>query len=303
MGPLRFSGWPHFSLQEGSGLLSEYPESRRNPQTTNRALRTGAKNNHGDTVTDQHGQDPSQTPDPQPTEVPPQYAPSQYAPSQYAPQPQYAPPQYNTPQVPPVQYGAQGTSPQAPQKRKRAILIGAIAGGVLLVAAAAVTAFVLLSGQGSNDPKAASPSQGKSSPAPSQTPEPKGSDSDDEPVYGPNDPEIGGTGSIGERLEAFQAQLKQSNDDGTLWKKIPQNKENTGAYIASQFILTDLKSATRFGPVSPEEATHYAKHAKHIESQLLAQKPLGTSVHYVMQDGKVFDYNGDTGAVSLAAPE
>lgn len=188
------------------------------------------------------------------------------------------------------------------QKRKRRIIAGAIAGGVF-----AATAVILLSGLAPDEPKAAPASPSKSTPAQSPSADSQSSASDDsnddEPVYGPSDPEIGGTGSIGERLEAFQAQLKQSNDDGTLWKKIPQNRENTGAYAASQFILSDLKNATRFGPVSDKEAIHFAKHAKHIETQLLAQKPLGTNVHYVMQDGKVFDYDGDTGEVSLAAPQ
>ncbi len=193
----------------------------------------------------------------------------------------------------------------------------------MLVAAAAVTAVVLLSGQGAGDvltapaptssPKTTptpTPAPGRTptptpaperTPAPAQTPQPDSAEPNESP-YGPNDPEIGGTGSIRDRLEAFKAELKQSNDDGTLWEKIPENKENIGAYLALQFLLTDMSSATLFGEVPADKASYYAKHAKHLEGLLLAQQPLGTSVHYEFQDGRVFDYNGDTGEIGLTEP-
>ncbi|QIK63426.1 hypothetical protein G7068_09605 [Leucobacter viscericola] len=257
---------------------------------------------------------PHQPPQAQPPQIqPPMHPQPQLPPEQQSPYavplaPGIPTPQYAPPQMQPPTFGAAGGPGQNPQKKKTGILIGSILGGVLLVTAATVTVVVLLSGQSSADTTAApsSTTTDKATPAPTKTPEsePEPQDSNDgERVFGPNDPEIEGTGPIGERIEAFQAQLKQSYDDGTLWQKIPETKENTGAYLAMQFILTDMKSATRFGPVSDADATQWAKQAKYMENQLLAQRPLGSSVKYTMQDGKVFEYNGDTGEVSLSDPK
>lgn len=219
--------------------------------------------------------------------------------------------------------GYAGQSSPAPKKRKRTIVLASIIGGAVLIAGAGVGAAAIISGQDSNSSESASSekeskstskdksekSEKTSEPTPSPSPTGKstpapdsGSSEQDRPVYGPDDPQIGGTGTIGERLEAFRIELKQSNDDGTLWTKIPQTKENLGAYLAAQFILTDLKAATYFGTPDAETELFYAQHAKHIELMLLAEQPLGTSVHYVMEDGTVFDYNGDTGEVSMEAP-
>ncbi|QIM17555.1 hypothetical protein G7066_00455 [Leucobacter coleopterorum] len=177
---------------------------------------------------------------------------------------------------------------------------------MLLVAAAAVTAVVLLTGESSGDPEAAptpTPSAtSKATPSPEAKQESQDSP-DEERVFGPNDPEIEGTGPIEERLDAFLAKLEQSDNDGSLWQQIPDTKENRGALFALRFTLTDMKSATRFGSVSEEQATQWAKEAKYMENQLLAQKPLGTSIKYTMQDGRVFEYNGDTGEVGLSDPK
>lgn len=253
--------------------------------------------------------------------------------SEVPPAPQYGQPQgafYGAPTEPsqqfPAQYSPAGYPPApVPPRRKRTVMLASIIGGAVLVAAAGIGTVAIVSSQDSGSSESASSkneskSEKKSkkekpeptstkTPTPTPTPTgsataaPKtGSGEEDRPVYGPDDPEIGGTGTIGERLEAFSNELKQSNDDGTLWTKIPKTKENLGAYLAVQFIITDLKSATYFGTVDAETETFYAKHAKHMELMLLAEQPLGSSVHYVMQDGSVFDYNGDTGEVSMGTP-
>lgn len=138
-------------------------------------------------------------------------------------------------------------------------------------------------------------------PSRSASPEPSsrgGSDAGDEPHYGPDDPEIDGSGPVGPRLQALGDRYKRMHDDGSLWKLIPETKQNTGAYLAFQFILTDMRSATRFG-VDDATQTQYAKRAKHLETLLLAQKPLGTGVKYTLKDGRTFTYDGDTGEVGL----
>ncbi|GAA1778475.1 hypothetical protein [Leucobacter iarius] len=193
----------------------------------------------------------------------------------------------------------------APESHRRpprsATRTAALLGGIALALAASLTACFPLqlppkpAPSTSAAPESSRPSESKPSPNDS---EPDDSQDDDERVFGPEDPEIDGSGPVAPRLEALGDRYRQMHDDGSLWKKIPQTKENEGAYLAFQIILTDMRSATRFG-VDDATQTQYAKRAKHAETLLLAQKPLGTSVKYTLKDGRTFRYDGDTGEVGL----
>ena len=116
--------------------------------------------------------------------------------------------------------------------------------------------------------------------------------------FDPGDPKLEGGDDLGELFDEFRDQYTAMNEDESLWQIIEPTPENTGAYIAFQFILTDMRSALRFG-VSPEDETYYAHQAKYLESLLLAEQPLGTSISYELQDGKLFEYDGDTGVTTI----
>ncbi|WP_449279411.1 hypothetical protein [Leucobacter sp. GX0328] len=191
------------------------------------------------------------------------------------------------------------------QSRSRQLTIWLTASGVVVVAALIIAAVLIWAP--SDAPEAADRGNGGGSsaeaehsrdaaPEPEKPTEPE--DADDELDYGPNDPEIDGTGPVAPRLQALGDRYKAMNDDGSLWELMPETKENTGAYLAFQVILSDMRSATRFG-VGAATETQYAKHAKHLETRFLAQQPLGTGVEYVLQDGRTFSYDGDTGEVGL----
>lgn len=193
--------------------------------------------------------------------------------------------------------------PTAPV-RSRQPLIWLTVGGVLVVAALIIAAVMIWAP--SEVPEAADPGNGGSR---TETEKPRGEtpaapeDSDDaeddaERDYGPNDPEIDGTGPVAPRLQALEDHYKSMYDDGSLWQLMPETKENTGAYLAFQFMLSDMRSATRFG-VDEATETEFAQHAKYLETRFLAQQPLGTSVEYVLQDGRTFSYDGDTGEIGL----
>lgn len=203
----------------------------------------------------------------------------------HAPQPQpYAPP-----------------APQAPDRR-RLILPIAITAGAVLVIGSVVTALLLFSTPKTDENRAdrahSSEAETDRDPSPKTERPQSESDTDDELDYGPDDPEIDGTGPVADRLQALEDRYQQMYDDGSLWDLMPETKENTGAYLAFQFMLTDMRSATRFS-TDEEQETQFAKHAKRLEERLLAQQPLGSDVTYVLQDGRTFTYDGETGEVGL----
>lgn len=172
-----------------------------------------------------------------------------------------------------------------------------IAGGVLVVAALIIAAVLIWAP--AEESGEAAPKHGTVEPTPDAEPRPTpAEDSDEHLDYGPDDPEIDGTGPVAERLQALEDRYKQMYDDGSLWELMSETKENTGAYLAFQFMLADMRSATRFG-VDDATQTQYAKRAKHLETLFLTQQPLGTNVEYELQDGRVFSYDGDTGEVGL----
>lgn len=198
-----------------------------------------------------------------------------------------------------------------PERRARPWLpMTAALASVVLVVGTVIAVSFLFGGSGDEDPGTPSPGPSASTPSEPEPVRPEGEGDahgrQHDPAeaetdgldYGPDAPELEGTGSLAERLEALQAKYRAANDDGTLWEQIPRTRQNLSAYLAFQFILTDLKAATRFG-IDPVTETQYAKHAKHLELLLLAQEPLGVSVEYTLQDGRVFRYDGETGEGGL----
>lgn len=123
--------------------------------------------------------------------------------------------------------------------------------------------------------------------------EPVDENSDSDMNYGPDDPVIDGTGTLGDRLDAMRSSYLTANSDGSLWEKLPDTAENRVAFAAFMYILSDLKVATIWG-FDADTAYQYERHAKHVELLFLDQKPLGTSVKITLED-KVFTYDGDTG--------
>ena len=242
---------------------------------------------------------PDQAPQPQQPQAP-QFQPQQQSPAPQPQQPQQPLPQQLQPGYAPGTPGAPG-DPAVPSgsSKPRWLPITLIAGSVVAVGALIITAVLIWAPAG--EPEAEAPPSSTSEPAPEKTPEPEptpADESDDHLNYGPNDPEIDGTGPVADRLQALEDRYKQMYDDGSLWEHMPETKENTGAYLAFQFMLADMRSATRFG-VGEATETQYAKRAKHLETLLLAQQPLGTSVNHKLQDGRTFSYDGETGAVGL----
>lgn len=190
-----------------------------------------------------------------------------------------------------------------PSPGKPQWILYAIAGGALLAVLAIIVTTVVIWGQG--QPEAAKDAVSTSAPTPGQTPGPNPAPTpdpehpeDEERVFGPDDPEIEGTGPVGPRLEALIERYKQADADGTLWEQIPETEENRNAYVAFLFLLTDMKVAAQIG-VDQEDERQYAKQAKFLEDRLLAQEPLGSSVKYTNAEGRVFTYDGDTGESSL----
>ncbi len=117
-----------------------------------------------------------------------------------------------------------------------------------------------------------------------------------------DDPEIPGTGSVGDRLGELAEQYRQARDDGTLWERIPDTERNRAAVSAFLYLITDMKIATIWG-VDKETQAQYAQDAQRLEERLLAQEPLGTSVEITFEDGRVFRYDGETGEGGYTEPE
>lgn len=116
--------------------------------------------------------------------------------------------------------------------------------------------------------------------------------------FDPNDPKLEGDGDIGELIDELRDKYSAMDDDESLWEILDPTAENIGAYIAFQYILTDMRNATRFG-TSEEQEIYFAHQAKYLESLLMAEEPLGTSIKQSLSDGTVFEYDGDTGVSSI----
>lgn len=268
-----------------------------------------------------------------PTAAPPPAGPGWSQPHQQPQHHGYAPQQgYQQPQGQPASsaYGQHHYGPHSDQtpglyphepKKKGWVVPTLIAGAVLLIGAITAVVFLFIL-PGSDEPgDEQAQNETSSSPAPSDDGEkapddtdpdldntlpdgfPKPSDFNRTPAgdryeFDPGDPKLEGGDDLGELFDEFRDQYTAMKEDESLWQLIEPTPENTGAYIAFQFILTDMRSALRFG-ISPEDETYYAHQAKYLESLLLAEQPLGVSISYQLEDGKIFEYDGDTGVTTI----
>lgn len=218
-------------------------------------------------------------------------------------QPQFAPPLTPPPTqaawlAPGVAY-ADGAAPVAAPPKRPWLVPVIVAGSVIVIGALlAATVFLVLPSASSEKP-ASSASIEEVEESPSADKPESSNDEEARQVFSPSDPQLEGAGPIADRLQSFSDSYREKFDDGSLWQLMPQNAESQGAYLAFQFILSDMKSATRFGTTTEEDELYYSQRARYIEARLLAQEPLGTSVTYKLSDGRTFSYDGDTGEVNL----
>lgn len=98
---------------------------------------------------------------------------------------------------------------------------------------------------------------------------------------------------VGDRLQAKIDEYKLARDSGSLWQKIPDSDFNRTAVSAFLYIVTDMRSATRFG-VDAETAAEYEQAVAEYERKLLAQEPLGPDITITLSD-RTFRYDGETG--------
>ncbi|MDA4890685.1 hypothetical protein PFZ55_27735 [Streptomyces sp. MS2A] len=219
-----------------------------------------------------------------------------------APLPPYA-------RTPPVDHGAVPAGPPVPAPPARmngtlkGLLIAVPIFLLLIVGVGAFSTILTVTRDVSSEPLAPFPTL---PPIPTLTPvaplSPAPTDAAEPDPTLTDDPEIPGTGSVGDRLEELAEQYRQARDDGTLWERIPDTERNRAAVSAFLYLITDMKIATIWG-VDKETQAQYTQDAQRLEERLLAQEPLGTSVEITFEDGRVFRYDGETGEGGYTEPE
>lgn len=216
--------------------------------------------------------------------------PMSAAPYGAPPQPTSAPPYGAAPQYPSAAQPYQSAPPPASGSRVAAIVIGSIAGFLLLIALMFVAVFIWL-GQLAESSDATSPEDGggfsATEPETDQTPEAGTDDT------APDDTDTVAAESIAAELEAKIAEYKNARDTGALWNSIPDTEFNRTAVSAFLYLLTDMKVATIWG-VDEATAQEFAAEMAHLEELLLSEQPLGSDIEIVLSD-RTFRYDGDTG--------
>lgn len=108
------------------------------------------------------------------------------------------------------------------------------------------------------------------------------------------DPDAAAGDEIADVLQAKMDEYKRLRDSGALWQSIPDTEYNRTALTAFLYFLTDMKVATIWG-VDAATADEYRERMAMLEEKLLAQQPLGDDIQIVLEEGRVFRYDGDTG--------
>lgn len=214
---------------------------------------------------------PAQSPaQPGPPAAPP-YATSQAYPAQpgYPAQPPYAQHPSGYPLAPGPQARAK------PPARLWLVLLIAIVSVAAIIVVTVFISVALLRSPRDDEPQPGS--------GPIATPSWPGAGSDEE------------SGDVGAELQAEIDEYENLRDTGALWQQIPDDDFNRTAVQAFLYLLIDMKSATLFG-VDSATAEQYRTEMAELESRLLAQQPLGTDIELDLGEGRVFRYDGTTGA-------
>lgn len=170
-------------------------------------------------------------------------------------------------------------APQRSSSRSIGIVLGVIGGVVALAVVGIAVVVGLLIAPSDPDPVAI--------PTPvAQPTEPSGDD--------PADADAAAGDEIADVLDAKMDEYKRLRDSGALWQSIPDTEFNRTAVTAFLFFLTDMKVATIWG-VDAATADEYRERMAMLEEKLLAQQPFGDDIEIVLEEGRVFRYDGDTG--------
>lgn len=205
--------------------------------------------------------------------------------------PQVAPPQPDYPSAYPqpgaVDPGAYPISSVAPpparsSTRSTALILGIVGGVVALAVVGIAVAVGLFLATPAPGPVAV-PSPTAAPVAPSGAPEEPGTE-----------PDAAAGAEIADVLQAKMDEYKRLRDSGGLWQSIPDTEYNRTAVTAFLYFLTDMKVATIWG-VDAATADEYRERMVMLEEKLLAQQPLGDDIEIVLEEGRVFRYDGDTG--------
>ncbi|NYD54379.1 hypothetical protein [Microbacterium pseudoresistens] len=196
-------------------------------------------------------------------------------------------PPYAHPAYRPDPAAASSPTTDAPPPSRR-WLAGGIALAAVVVILGGVVVTAVLWGGGSSRPGAIRQPTVPSFPSVTVPPIPS------IPALPGTDEEGSGLGAtVGSQLEELAEEYRRARDSGALWQQIPDNEFNRTAVSAFLYLITDMRVATVWG-VDDATAAEYLDEAAELERRLLAQEPLGSDVHIVLDD-REFTYDGTTG--------